>query len=416
MTRKALLGLLGGLLLTGCGYRAPLFRSYIPEVADTTEYEGVRAAYQQLAALMEKDTGLPPTEGNTVTLFPDAQKKREMLQEDLEYAQEAVYVETGSVAADLLREKAREGADVRLILDRGAQKKAQPDQLATLRADGVKLSVFHQPAMLIDWVWPARGTHRDHRKIVLLDGQLGYIGGPNTELRISGPAVADLSAVYMENQRRAAPHLPGVYVAKELEEAARMDNIPELPQFTDVTVQIVPDAPTDQRLPLRNGVEWAIGHAQKYFWFYNPCSPPPVTTLQALKDAAARGVDVRWTAPAQNEESIQKWMGESLYRELLEAGVRIYEWQGPALPATQLVTDDYLLAVGSASLDNLSFFLNYEAEALVYDEETARYAASVYLSDLESHCREITLEQVNAWSPFRKLRNWLTRHIGGAWG
>lgn len=426
---------LTALILTGCGYRAPLYQSYIPEVQDTTDYPGVRAGYQELAALMEKDTGLKPTQGNTVTLFPDGRENWNLLKEDLEYAEKSICIDhyrfctdsAGTAVEDILRQKAREGVDVRIILDKGANTREDLAELATLEEDSIRLDLFRRPGLLMDRLLPAKATHRDHRKIVIIDGQIGYLGGRNiqdenffdwrdADLRISGPAVADLSAVYLENQERVAPELEAPYVAEDPEEAAEMDNIPEMKQFTDVTVQIVPESPNDRVLPTRNCFEWALYSAQKYFWFYNPCSPPPASTLQALKDAAARGIDVRWIVPAENDVSVQKWMGESLYKELLDAGVRIYEWQGQVLQAKQFMMDDYFLAMGSASLDNLSFFLNYEVLALVYDEEATRYAAYNFLSDLEKNCREIRMEEVRRWLLLRRLRNKFTRLLGGPLG
>ena len=423
------------LILTGCGYRAPLYQSYIPQVKDTTEYPGVRPEYQELAALMEKDTGFKPTEGNTVTLFPEGPKKWEMLKEDLEYAEKSIYLDhyrlrvdsTGTIVENILKEKARNGVDVRVILDKPANTKEDRAELATMREDGAELDFFRFPVMLIDRVAPATGTHRDHRKILILDGQTGYVGGRNiqdeyffdwrdADIRITGPAIADLSAIYMENQERVAPQLDPAYVAEDLQEAAQMDNIPEMKQFTDVTVQFVPDSPTDKVLPLRNCFEWALYSAKKYFWFYNPYTPPPASTLQALKDAAARGVDVRWIVPGINDVKPAKWMGESLYKELLAAGVRIYEWQDHVLHAKQYMMDDYLLVIGSANMDNLSFFLNYEVVALVYNEDATRQAAGTFLSDTEKNCLEITSEEVRKWNLFRKIRNWFTRLAAGPLG
>lgn len=424
MKRRAFF-LAGILLLTGCGYRAPLFQSYIPVVQDTTEYPGVRPEYQQLAALMEKDTGLSPVEGNTVTLFPDGPKMWEMLLEDLEYAEKSVYIDfyrfcmdsVGTIMENRLRQKARDGVDVRIILDKAANKKEDLEKLAAMQEDGVRLSLSR----------PRWGARRDHRKILLIDGQIGYLGGRNiqnehffdwrdADIRITGPVVADLLAVFLENQERVAPGMDDVYLAKDLEQAAEMDNIPEMKQFTDVTVQIVPESPTDKALPIRNCFEWALYSAKRYFWFYNPYTPPPASTLQALKDAAARGVDVRWIAPAINDVKVEKWTGESLYKELLAAGVKIYEWQGQVLHTKQFLMDDYLMVMGSANMDNLSFFMNYEVVALVYDEETTRHAAFTFLSDLEKHCLEIRPEEVQNWLLIRKIRNWLARHIGGPIG
>ena len=435
MTKRTVFYWVGILLLTGCGYRAPLYQSYIPQVRDTTEYPGVRPGFQELAALIEKDTGLSPTPGNTVTLFPDGHKKWDMMLEDLDYADKSIYMDyyifrtdsVGTTVKNILRQKARDGVDVRVILDKVANNREDLEELATLQDDDVNLGIFHKPVMLVDYVWPKIGTHRDHRKILLIDGQIGYLGGRNiqdeyffdwrdADIRITGPVVADISAVFQENQERVAPQLDPVYVAEDLNKAAEMDNLPEMKQFTDVTVQIIPESPSDKVLPLRNFFEWALYSARNYFWFYNPYTPPPASTIQALKDAAARGVDVRWIAPAINDITVEKWTGESLYKDLLEAGVRIYEWQDHVLHAKQFIMDDYLLAMGSANMDNLSFFLNYEVEALVYDEETTRYASYTFLSDIENNCREIHLENVKNWSIVRKIRNWLALHIGGPVG
>ena len=400
-----------------------MHRSYLPEVTDTTACPGVRAAYRQLAELMRKDTWFGATAGNTVTLIPEGSQKWELLRRDIAKARKSIYLDmylfhpdsTGRILAEMLREKARDGVDVRIILDRHTDADSEREALAGLLADSVALHFMHLP------------VHRDHRKIVLLDGETAYVGGRNlkdaeflawrdADLRITGAAVADLSAVYRENQQRVAPHLGPVYVAEDLPAAARADVVSQMKQFTDVTVQIVPESPADKVLPIRNCFEWALENARRYFWFYNPYAPPPATTLKALRAAVARGVDVRWIVPAVNDVRVEKWMGESLYRELLEAGVRIFEWQGEMMHAKQFMTDDYLLGIGSANMDNLSFFVNFEIEALVYDEDATRHAVQQFLADLEDHCQEITQEAVRKWSVFRKFRNRVTRKIAGPLG
>lgn len=423
------------LLFTGCGYRAPLHPSYIPEITGGAALPGTHADYRQLAALMEKDTGMKPTDGNTVTILPDGIAKWDILKAELENARRSIYIDhyrfctdsLGSIVEGILKEKARQGVDVRVILDKGANTREHLQELSTLRNEGVSFELFRFPVFLLDYVWPAKSTHRDHRKILLLDGRTGYLGGRNiqneyflewrdADIRITGPAVADLSAVYMENQQRVAPDMGPVYVAPHLEEEARLDRIPQLRQFTDVTVQIVHDSPTDRILPVRNCFEWALQNARRYFWFYNPYTPPPPSTIKALKDAAKRGVDVRWIVPAINDVAPEKWMGESMYRELTDAGVRIFEWQDQVLHTKQFMMDGELLGMGSANMDNLSFFLNYEVMALVYDEELTRHAADTFLAELKTNCLEITRVDLRSWSVFRRLRNRLTRILGGPLG
>ena len=423
--RKGLPVILALLLATGCGYRAPMYKTVITQ--DPQQYTGIREPYRELAALMTTDTGMPPTDSNTVNLLLDAQQKWEVLQRDFKQAVRSICIEeyrfrldsSGIILSDILKEKRAEGVEVRIISDKGANIRRDRRIMAGFKEDSIDVRFFYFPRSLRDYVWPAKGARRDHRKIVLADGT-GYVGGRNfqdkyffswrdADLRLTGPAVRDLGVVYMENQQRVAPELPSVRSMDEAPLPSAPDTIPDLRYFRDKTVQIVPDDPWNDRLPIRNAWEWAITHARSYFYIYNPYSPPPPSILKALKAAAARGVDVRWILPANNDVPPARWMGESLYRKLLKAGVRIYEWQGEMMHAKQFIMDDYLVAVGSANMDNMSFFLNLEVEALVYDEELAVYARDRFLQESETLCREITLEEIKRWNIFRRFRNGLTR-------
>ena len=105
-----------------------------------------------------------------------------------------------------------------------------------------------------------------------------------------------------------------------------------------------------------------------------------------------------------------------LCQEPLDAGVRIYEWQEHTMHAKQYLSDDYLAIVGSANMDNLSLFLNYEMVTILYDERICRQYAEIFLSDLREHCQEVKEAEVQKWSLFRKIRNWFIRVLGGPLG
>ena len=431
--RKTLLTLLCGLALAGCGYRAPLHKSYIPVVTDSTLYGGVRADFQQLAALMEKDTGMKPIEGNTVSLVFEGQVNLDRMLDDVRAAERSVYIEpyrfcldsVGTVLAGILREKAASGVDVRIILDKAANTAEDIRKLKTLREDGAMVKTFHRPVFFLDHWIPKLATHRNHRKLLLLDGTTAFVGSRNiqdkyffdwhdADVRITGPVLTDLTEAFHGNQRNIGLHRQKpLYVAPDLEEKALRDTVPGLEQFFGVPVQVVPEYPTDRCLPTRNCLEWALAHAQKYFWYYNPYSPPPPSTIEALQEAARRGVDVRWIAPSITDIEPERGIAESMYEGLLDAGVRIYEWQDHMMHAKQYLCDDYLTIIGSTNMDNLSLFLNYELLALLYDERICRRAAETFLHDLETHCREITLEEVKSWPEPRKWRNWILRILGG---
>ena len=109
-------------------------------------------------------------------------------------------------------------------------------------------------------------------------------------------------------------------------------------------------------------------------------------------------------------------MAESMYDGLLAAGVRIYEWQEHTMHAKQYLSDDYLVILGSANMDNLSLFLNYEMVTILYDERICRKYAEIFLSDLQEHCVEIKTAEVQKWSVFRRMRNWFIRLLGGPMG
>ena len=433
--RKALLSLICCLALAGCGYRAPLHRSYIPQVTDSSRYAGIRPDYQELAALMEKDTELGLTRGNTVTMIKDGKENLDMLAEELGRARVSIYIEpyrfrldsTGTYLADILRQRALDGVDVRLILDKSANTKKDREELKKLRDIGARVNVFHRPAFWLDRHLPSLATHRDHRKLTLLDGRIAYVGSRNiqdkyffdwhdVDIRLTGPAVTDLTEAFQRSQSLVAPRAKAPYAAPEQEASARTDSLPGKTQFFGVPVQVVPETPADHRLPIRNCLEWAIDHAQDYFWFYNPYSPPPASTIRALRNAAARGVDVRWIVPGINDIGPEKGMAESMYEELTSAGVRIFEWQEHTMHAKLYLSDDYLTVIGSANMDNLSLFLNYELVAVLYDERICRRYAEIFKADLERHCVEIPLEEVRRWSFFRRLRNGFIRIFGGAMG
>ena len=402
-----------------------MYKTVVTE--DPAAYTGIRPQYRELAALLASDTGLPPTDSNSLSILPDAREKFSLLVDDLRGARESIYIEhyrfcldsIGTVVADILKEKAQDGADVRTIVDRGANVLKDRKAHIASRKYGIKANLYYKPRWIQDYLIPFIGSHREHRKIVLIDGRIGYMGGRNIQdkyfgwrdcdIRITGPAVMDMGSAYAYTQHLVAPKLPPLKISARSVRQAVADTVPGLRQFRQKTVQIVPETPWDRRLPVRNCFEWAINHAKDYFYFYNPYTPPPQSTIDALKAAARRGVDVQWIVPGSNDVPPSKWIGDSMYKELLAAGVKIHEWQGSILHTKQFISDDYLTAIGSANMDNMSFFLNLEVHALIYDPEIAVATRKRFHEDAASHCREITLEEVSKWSILRRFRNWIVR-------
>lgn len=430
--RLALCMLSAALCLTGCGYRAPLHKTVIPEAEDPA-FGMIRPAYRELAATVAASTGLQPTQGNSVGVIPERMDRLNWMLEQLKLAKQSIYIDmyryrvdsSGTVIYNILAEKARAGLDVRILLDKGANRTADLKRIRQLQEAGVKVQFFRIPVFVADYIFPYVLTfHRDHRKIVIVDGETACIGGRNLadyyfydwkdlDVSYTGPAVKQLLQVFQENWDRVAPEDPSVSLKPVNPAIAGLAPPPDVRYYTGKTVQIVPDTPVDEELPLRDALELALELATDYFYFQSPYLPPPPSTVQKLKEAALRGVDVRWMVPAKNDVFMQKWMGETLYKGYLQSGIRIFEWTGEMLHNKMYVSDDYLTCLGSSNVDNLSFFLNYEVSSLVYDEEVAKDARNAFLEE-EKNCREITMADVEAWDAFRLLRNWFFR-IGAGW-
>ncbi len=426
--------LAAALLLTGCGYRAPLQKTVIPEAEDPA-FGIIRPAYRELAATVAARTGLPPTAGNQVHLIPVSTDRLEWMQEQLKQAQKSIYIDLyrfrldscGMLIYDILAERARAGVDVRIILDKGANRSRDLKAFRELEKTGAQVRIFHFPVFVADYILPPMATmHRDHRKIILIDGELAYLGGRNLALYYfnqwkdldvcySGEAVAQITDVFQENWARVAPDTPAVSREAVPGAPERIPAPEAVRHFSGKTVQIIPESPSDTLLPLRDAFELVLDQAKDYFYFQSPYLPPPESTLQKLKAAARRGVDVRWMVPAKNDVFVQKWMGEYLYKGFLKSGIRVFEWEGSMIHTKLYVSDDYITCIGSANADNLSFFINYEVSSIIYDEQVACCARQIFLED-QGHCREIKMADTDAWDALRLLRNWLSMAIGHAVG
>lgn len=224
---------------------------------------------------------------------------------------------------------------------------------------------------------------RNHRKVVVIDGSLGYCGGINVGdefvpwrdvmLRIEGPAVSQLQAVFVEDWFFAT--------RESLDEDACF---PPLDDKGESILQCVQSGPDQTVESIHRLYFAAIAAARERVWISTPYFVPDRAILLALQTAALRGVDVRVVVPAHSNYPIAKWAGESFYDELLGAGVRIFEYGPEMLHTKALVVDGRFATVGSANLDVRSFRLNFELVVVVYDEDIVFELTELHSSDQRS--------------------------------
>ncbi|TAL18638.1 cardiolipin synthase [bacterium] len=361
------------------------------------------ALFEQLFSLAATLTSFPPRECNRVELLADNDKAFEELQSAVKGAKRFVWVEyyiirkdsTGLRFLELLAEKARAGVEVRLLYDAVGSFSIDRDYIAPIIAAGVKAETF-LPINPLRRRW---SVHlRNHRKLVVVDGRLGFTGGMNVgdeyihlarrkgsaffrdlQLLIEGPAVADLCDIFAEDWSFAT------------EEALSEPAVPEHPSVCGAVVAVTPSGPDQEDNASALLYFGGICQGAEKIYLTSPYFIPDEPAMRALKCASLRGADVRILVPANCDVPFVGPAGRSYFPALLRSGVRIYEYLPSMLHAKTMVVDCKWGFIGSANLDMRSFRLNFELGALVYDECFAAELEKRFLEDLEQS-REIDPE------------------------
>lgn len=384
---------------------------------DDSGVEAVREEYRPLARMLASASGLAPTEGNRFEVIRSGARKFDLLMQDLGNARESIHMEyfrfgadSGSLAVrDLLIRKAQEGVKVRVINENIGNLYVRSRHWERMRKAGIEVVKFTNPrTQLVRLI--TRINHRNHRKIVVVDGTIGYTGGMNlndnyfhnwkdTHLRIEGPAVAQLQFIFMDSWITAGGKLDKPFDSY----FSRGNSAP------GKVMQIVPDEP-DYPLPLLQlSYIWGLQNARRYFWLQTPYFLPPEPLFDALKGAAAAGIDVRVILPRLVDTPIMRPANKAYYQECLEAGIRIFLRDGEFVHSKTFVTDDYLCSVGTANVDARSFSINYEDNAYIFDRESALEMKAAFEAEL-AESQELTEADVAAfpwhirlWQKFVRL-------------
>lgn len=323
----------------------------------------------------------PLTGGNRLRLCDGASEKYDALVSDILEAQHHVHLEYfklrddrfGGRLAEVLRRQAAAGVEVRLLLDGVGSIWLSRRYIAHLREAGVRFQWFH-PLNPLRRRWSL--NIRNHRKIAVIDGRVGYVGGINLgdeylgrdpesgawhdlSVRLEGPAVQSLQRVFSEDWHFASGELldtPGYF--------------PEPQAAPDgALVQVVNSMPSDEVVTEMHQIYFAcLASARRRAWLMSPYFLPNETIQTALASLALGGVDVRVLVTRRIRERLVGVASRSFFLPMVNAGVRIYRFRPDAtLHAKALLVDDHLSLVGSANLDQRSFRINYETGALVYD-------------------------------------------------
>ncbi len=363
--------------------------------------EKIREGYRELSVLLSNSNGTTVTDNNNVEIITSGKRKFEALVNDLENAKDHIHMEyfyfrkdNGSrKIKEILMRKAREGVKVRFIHENIANIDISPRYYAEMKKAGVEVVKFTRPRFNL-LRFSAMLNYRDHRKIVVIDGKIGYTGGMNigddyflkwrdTHMRITGNAVYALQYSFLYSFCTSGGKIPSTFheFFPELDPAQRGCEL----------VQIVPDQPVDRWPILHMGAVWTVQHSSRYVYIQTPYFVPPEPLLQALKSTALKGADVRIMLPKEPDLGFMYYANKAYYKECLEAGIRIYEKNGSFIHSKTIVSDDYLSVIGSANMDYRSLVLNYEINAYIFNEDTAVRNRKIFHDDLRE-CDEICLD------------------------
>ncbi|MBQ0132304.1 MAG: cardiolipin synthase [Comamonas sp.] len=357
----------------------------------------------QVVKLVTASTNFPISTADKVELLVGGANTFDSIMSAVDKAQQHIHLEyyifepdhTGLALLDALCVKAREGIKVRLLVDALGSKKLSRKYFSKLEEAGGEFALFH-PTKFGRRVRPVI-NFRSHRKIVVIDGCIGYTGGVNitdeedvrilpeayhdVHVRLEGPVVNWLQTVFLEDWAYALDY-------NRKTEPSNLDELlPDLPDGEQV-VQIMASGPDNDMEAIHRVHVSAIHAAHQRVWLTTPYFVPTEASMLALTNAALRGVDVCILVPEKSDSKIVTAAARSYFDELISCGVKVFEYHRSMLHSKTMLIDDMVGIIGTANFDNRSFRLNYEVCAVVYGDRFANKLAQQFLEDI-SHARRV---------------------------
>lgn len=378
---------------------------------------GLREQTQQQIRLARSLCDAQFFPGNDIRIFTSGQAKMAALEADLRAATHYInlqyYIFTddniGRRIADILMEKARQGVKVRVIYDHVGSFRTGNRFWRRMKKAGVECHPFFKVTLP---VFGSRINWRNHRKLVIIDGKVGYVGGMNiadryitggkkfktwrdAHLRVIGPAVRSLQYSFAVDWN---------FMGMPLIE----DEVPETPETGEMGAQLVTSGPTSSWSNDELIYQRAIASAQKRIFIQTPYFLPTDGLLKALQTAALSRVDVRIILPQHSDSRMLDYASFSYIAECLRSGIKIYLYEDGMMHAKTMIVDDEVAAVGSTNFDFRSFEHNFEVNMFIFSRQFNERMTSIFMSDLR-HSRRLLQSQWARRSFFHKAAESVVR-------
>lgn len=361
------------------------------------------AEHKGLVSLLNRLKGAPLYGGSSVTFYSDGEEKFEALFEELEKAQKHIHIqyyiflddEIGYKTRDILVRKAAEGVEVRLIYDDVGSWKAKRRFFKDMQEKGVEVQPFLKVAFKL---LTSRVNYRNHRKIVIIDGRVGFVGGMNiadryvkgikngiwrdSHIKVEGKAVAGLQTSFLID-----------WYSSRREFLASDSYYPILHNEGNNLMQLVTSGPVGQFKDIHLGILQAISNAKECIYIQTPYFIPTDSLLLAIQMASMRGVDVRLMVPRSSDTTFVHIASMSYLKDVLDAKVSVFFFEAGFLHSKLMIIDNTLTITGSANMDVRSFEHNFEIDAFIYNKETCDKAKTIFFRDME----QSSLLSVEEW-------------------
>lgn len=389
------------------------------------------ADYGDLVLYNLETSGAVLTLNNQVDIFTDGEEKFEDLRQELRKAEHFIHIQYYIIKNDelfdsivpILLDRVKNGVEVRILYDGMGGRFMPKKRWEKLRRAGIQVGCFFPPFL---GRLNLRVNYRNHRKIVVIDGRIGYVGGFNigreylgrdpkfgywrdTHLKIQGDAVISLQIRFALDWNYAVKEnlfKDGRYFRDCIRADGEPSTLPEMIEEMNrepLGIQIITSGPDAQTRQIRDNYLELFHKAHHHIYIQTPYFVPDDAVLSALKIAAQSGVDVRLMIPCKPDHPFVYWATYSYTGELVDAGARCYTYEDGFLHAKGVMVDSRVSCYGTANMDIRSFELNFEVNATIYDEATTERLEEAFLEDL-TRCHEVTREVYEARSLWVRIK------------
>lgn len=358
------------------------------------------------------------TDGNDVEFFCDGIKKFKALKNDIKNAKNHIHLDYyilendkfGKEIINLCTQKLSEGVSVKIIIDSLGSIKTRRRHFKKFMKAGGEFREFFPPILPFKML-NFKMNYRNHRKIAVIDGKIGYVGGVNlradhlgfdkkltpwrdAHIRIEGLSVIFLQGVFLSDWRYSTKD--NKYPLKYL----KKDYFPEQTAKGNCPMQILTSGPSSDKAEIKNTLVKMINMAKKSIKIQTPYFVPDQVYLDSLKLAIASGIDVQLMMPKIPDKKLVYNASLSYVRELVELGAKVRLFKG-FLHSKTMIIDDEICTIGTCNSDNRSFYLNFEVNAVIYSEEFTQKLLKQFETDSQNSAELNKLDKISAYQRFK---------------